>query len=65
MPTFTDRQIEILQAMSHGMMTNDIAKKIGISADTVKQHKHVIYERMGVKTAAHAVAVALRDKIIN
>jgi len=43
----TPREIQILALMSQGMMNKDIAKRLNISAETVKKHVKNIYQKTG------------------
>lgn len=54
----TRRQSEILQLLSQGRGTDQIAADLFISPQTVRKHLEHIYERLGVHTRAAAVAVA-------
>jgi DNA-binding NarL/FixJ family response regulator len=43
----TPREIQILALMSQGIMNKDIAKRLNISTETVKQHVKNIYQKTG------------------
>ncbi len=44
---FSSRQSEILKMMENGMTSAEIAKQLGISVGTVKNHKTEIYKKLG------------------
>ena len=61
-PKLTDRQLEILDWVTRGFSNPDIAKHLGISADAVKQHLNVVFQKLGASSRAEAVAIALREQ---
>ena len=46
--TLTERQEEVLDLLSRGLPYREIAEKVGICEGTVKYHKHVIIEVLGL-----------------
>jgi DNA-binding NarL/FixJ family response regulator len=75
MPTFlsgkdredmlTPREREILQLLADGMSNADVARKLFISPETVKSHVRHILTKLEADTRTHAVAIALREAIID
>jgi len=59
-PELTDHQTAILHGLTRGLSNQDIAKQMGISAQTVKKLLNTIFAKLGVSTRAEAVAVAMR-----
>jgi two-component system nitrate/nitrite response regulator NarL len=55
----TAREAEILGAMSDGLSTKAIAHHLGIAVKTVENHKTRVFDKLGVRTTAEAVMVAL------
>ncbi|MGH3430067.1 MAG: response regulator transcription factor, partial [Mycobacteriales bacterium] len=55
----TQRETEILSRVSEGMSSLQVAASLGISSRTVENHKRRIFAKLGVRSQAHAVAVAL------
>lgn len=55
----TSKQIEILGYMAEGFSGNEIADLCSISLCTVQRHKEAIYQRLGARSAANAVALAV------
>jgi len=55
----TDREVEVLGAMSDGLSTKAIAHHLGISVKTVENHKTRIFGKLGVRTQAQAVALVI------
>jgi DNA-binding NarL/FixJ family response regulator len=60
----TERQVEILDRIARGEGRPEIARALGVSESTVRSHTKELYKRLGVNERAHAVAVALRDRLI-
>ena len=54
-----------LQLLADGMSNADVAKKLFISQETVKSHVRHILAKLEADTRTHAVAIALRDAIID
>jgi DNA-binding NarL/FixJ family response regulator len=61
----TAREREILQLLADGMSNADVAKKLFISQETVKSHVRHILAKLEADTRTHAVAIALRESIID
>ena len=61
----TQREREILQLLADGMSNADVATKLFISQETVKSHVRHILAKLEADTRTHAVAIALRDSIID
>ena len=49
------REDQILQLLSKGLLYNEIADKLGISVNTVRQHIHKIYEKLHVQNRTEAI----------
>jgi DNA-binding NarL/FixJ family response regulator len=61
----TRRQREILQLFADGQSTAKAAKRLGLSAETVRTHTKAILARLKARDRAHAVAIALRTSLID
>jgi two-component system nitrate/nitrite response regulator NarL len=55
----TDRERDVLGAVADGLSTKAVAHHLGISVKTVESHKTRIFAKLGVRSQAEAVAVAL------
>ena len=55
----TSREREVLQALTNGARSSEIAEQLAISERTVKAHLASIYQKLGVESRTAAVAVAL------
>ncbi|KKL21195.1 hypothetical protein LCGC14_2447860, partial [marine sediment metagenome] len=58
------RQVECLQLISLGMIYKEIAYKLDIKEGTVKTHLALVYNKLEVNHAAHAVGEGIRRGII-
>jgi DNA-binding NarL/FixJ family response regulator len=54
----TPREREVLASIAQGLDNHQIAERFGISEKTVRNHASVIFEKIGAKRRAHAVALA-------
>jgi DNA-binding NarL/FixJ family response regulator len=59
--TLTMRERELLQALANGWTNLQIAARIGISGNTVKYHLKNLYDKLGVKNRAMAVAMFMSN----
>lgn len=51
----SEREHEVLEQLSQGLLYKEIAERLGISVGTVKQHIHRIYEKLHVQNRTEAV----------
>ncbi|MFN2107821.1 MAG: response regulator [Candidatus Promineifilaceae bacterium] len=56
----TPREMEILEMICRGASNKDIARELGISYQTVKNHVTAILHKLGVKDRTQAVLYAIR-----
>lgn len=61
--SLTPRESEVLSAMAAGLATKAIAQRLSMAVKTVENHKIRIFDKLGVRTQAQAVAVALAHGI--
>jgi two-component system, NarL family, response regulator len=61
----TRRQREILQLLANGESTTVAARRLDVSEETVKTHTKHTLARLGAKNRTHAVAIALRECLID
>lgn len=59
------RETEVLQHIANGLANKQIAVELGISETTVKTHIASLFEKLGASHRAHAVALALRHRLID
>jgi DNA-binding NarL/FixJ family response regulator len=63
--TLTRRQRQILQMFADGGSTEDAARELGLSTDTVRTHAKASLPRLGARNRAHAIAIAMRNSMID
>jgi DNA-binding NarL/FixJ family response regulator len=61
----THRQREILQLLAIGESTTVAARQLDLSEETVKTHTKNAVARLGARNRTHAVAIALRECLID
>ncbi|MEV4049702.1 response regulator transcription factor [Amycolatopsis sp. NPDC049688] len=57
----TDRERNVADLLAEGLSNRRIARSLGISERTVKNHLHAIFHKLGVGDRTHAVIRLLRD----
>jgi two-component system, NarL family, response regulator len=60
----TKRQREILQLLANGESTTVAARELDLSEETIKTHTKHALARLGARNRTHAVAIALRESLI-
>lgn len=60
----TLREMQILECLAEGSSNKTVASTLEITEETVKSHLKNLYEKLGASDRAHAVAIALRQTII-
>lgn len=64
--SLTDREREVLELMVEGVTTNrKMAKRLGVSENTVKFHVRNILDKLHINNRAQAVGYALRHNIVD
>jgi len=53
------RQREVLQLVASGLLNKQIAHRLSIAEKTVKMHRALMLERLGVTTTAEAIRIAV------
>jgi DNA-binding NarL/FixJ family response regulator len=61
----THRQREILQLLANGESTTVAARELDLGEETIKTHTKNALARLGAKNRTHAVAIALRECLID
>jgi DNA-binding NarL/FixJ family response regulator len=61
----TRRQRELLQLLANGESTTVAARRLGLSEETVKTHTKNVLARLAARNRTHAVAIALRESLID
>lgn len=61
----TGRQRQILQLLANGESTTVAARELGLSEETVKTHIKTALSRLNARNRTHAVAMAIRESLID
>lgn len=56
-PSITDRELEVLELMTEGLRTSEIARQLSISEVTVRRHVSSVVAKLGVEDRAAAIDV--------
>ena len=59
-PVLTKRENEVLLRMAAGFQNRDIARELGISLATARNHTHNILEKLDVHSRLQAVSLAFQ-----
>ena len=63
--SLSPRELEVLQLMSTGVGTREIAKRLGISYSTVRTHVRSISAKLGATSMVKAVVTAHNLELVN
>lgn len=61
----SDRELEILALVADGLDSKEIARELFLSHETVRTHMTHALRKLGARSRAQAVAVAIRDRLID
>jgi DNA-binding CsgD family transcriptional regulator len=59
-PHLSPRQQQVLELMAEGMTNNEIGEELGVTERTVKAYAQELYDKLGVRNRAGAVAEAAK-----
>jgi two-component system nitrate/nitrite response regulator NarL len=63
-PQLSEREKEIVQLIAHGLRNKEIAGKLFISEQTVKNHLHRIFDKLGVSDRLELALYAIHHRLI-
>ena len=61
----TERQREILEALTRGLGNQEIAALLGIRPETVRDHLSEIFEKIGASNRTEAVSIAFKRHLLS
>ena len=64
-PRLTERELEVLKLVAQGLNNREIAKRLFISENTVKNHVRNILDKLQLHSRMEAVMYALREKLLD
>jgi DNA-binding NarL/FixJ family response regulator len=65
MPKLTDRELEVLNLVARGLNNREIADKLFISENTVKNHVRNMLEKLQLHSRIEAVMYAVRQRLLD
>ena len=60
----TEREVEVIGLLAHGLQTKQIARALGISIKTADRHIQNAYRKIGVSTRAAAAVFAMEHGLV-
>jgi len=54
----------VLECLADGESNKSIGRRFSVAEETIKTHLKNLYEKLGASDRAHAVAIALRQRLI-
>ena len=62
--SLSPREREVLGALAEGLTTKAIARRLGVAVKTVESHKVRLFDKLGARTQAHAVSIAVGQRLV-
>ncbi len=62
--SLSPREREVLSALAEGLTTKAIARRLGVAVKTVESHKVRLFDKLGARTQAHAVSIAIDQHLV-
>jgi len=63
-PALTEREMEVLDCVSHGLTNREIGQKLRISARTAEVHRSNMLAKLGARNSADAVRISIAAGLI-
>lgn len=63
--SLSDQERAVVQLVGHGMTNREIGEQLHLAPDTVKKYLAKATNKLGARTRSEAVAIALRDHLID
>lgn len=60
----TERERDVLRGLARGLSSKEVAAELAISVRTVETHRANLMHKLGVKSVALLIQVAIRDRIL-
>ena len=64
-PLLSDREMEVVQLVAEGFHNREIGEKLFISEQTVKNHMHNIFDKLGVSDRLELMLYAVHRRLID
>ncbi|MGH9246422.1 MAG: response regulator [Acidimicrobiales bacterium] len=63
-PRLTERELEVLRLVAHGYSNREVAERLFISENTVRNHMRNILEKLHLRSRIEAVLYAVRENLV-
>jgi two-component system NarL family response regulator len=63
-PRLTERELEVLRLVAHGYSNREVANRLFISENTVRNHMRNILEKLHLRSRMEAVLYAVRQNLV-
>ena len=60
----TSREVEVLELLAEGLTHRQIARRLGITDKTARNHMANVYEKLEIHGRAQAVLYAIREGLV-
>jgi len=60
--SLSEREMEVLQLLSQGLLYKEAASRLGLSVETIRSHCHKIYEKLHVNSKLEAINIVFGRK---
>lgn len=64
LPPLSPRQRQLLESVAQGLSNKEIAARLDLKPDSVKGYFDILFEKLGVRTRAEAVAIAVKRHVL-
>ena len=64
-PSLTERELEVIKALSQGKSNKEIARDLNISEKTVRNHASNSYKKLHISARTQAVIYAIREGLVD
>ena len=61
----TDREVEIINLITEGLKSSEIADQLKLSTRTIEVHRRNLMKKLDVKNTAELVSFVLKSKLIS
>lgn len=60
----TDCQLAVLVGLASGESAGETGRRIGRTENTIKTHRRILYKKLGARSGAHAVTIAISTGLL-
>jgi DNA-binding NarL/FixJ family response regulator len=63
-PTLSTREVEVLQLIAEGLSTAELATRMGVTVNTIRNNVQSVLTRLGAHSKLQAVSIGVREGIV-